>query len=393
LLAKLKNQMSEKFFITSGGTGGHIIPARCLAAQLVLEKQKVYFFGDEKIRSYCRKGEGFESRIIKTSQLKKDFFSLAVAAIKISIGVVQSIYFLLRFRPKYVVAFGGYATFPMLVAACATKTKIILHEQNSHLGKVNRIFAKVAHKIALSFPVTSGIEVRDLAKTHFVGNPVRSEIARLHDVSYELPPKQEDELNQESRMGYDVLLASDFKEREVTTNYFNVLVIGGSGGAKIFSEILPKSFFNLSEKLKEKIKVTQQCRAELVQSTFDQYKSFNINILVDSFFDNMPELIRDSHLVIARAGSSSIAEFCAAKKPMILVPFAASADDHQAKNARYLEEHSAAIVIKESEFSINALNSLLSGLIEDESRLKKLSQNAGSLAVLDATKNLSRLLG
>jgi UDP-N-acetylglucosamine--N-acetylmuramyl-(pentapeptide) pyrophosphoryl-undecaprenol N-acetylglucosamine transferase len=138
--------------------------------------------------------------------------------------------------------------------------------------------------------------------------------------------------------------------------------------------------------------VIQQCRNELVQSTFDQYKSFNVNVIVDSFFENMADLLRDAHLVIARAGSSSIVEFCAAKKPMILVPFAAAADDHQAKNARYLEENQAAIVIKESDFSINAVNELLKNLIEDEMRLKKLSQNAGSLAVLDATKNLARLL-
>jgi len=388
--------MSEKIFIVSGGTGGHIIPARCFAEYLVTKKDKVFFFGDGKVKNYSRQEDGFETRIINTSQLRKNFVGLIKSLIKISFGVVQSFYFLLKFRPKYVVAFGGYATFPMLIAACATKTKIILHEQNSHLGKVNRIFAKVADKIALSFPNTSGIEAKNLAKTRLVGNPVRSEIARLYADSYQLPIEISEEELPKNRMGYDVLLASDFHREEERQSLFKILVIGGSGGAKIFSEILPKSFFNLSDRLKEKIQVIQQCRSELVQSTFDQYKSYNINIVIDSFFDNMPELLRDCHLVIARSGSSSISEFCAAKKPMILVPFAAAADDHQLKNARYLEERDSAIVIEEKNFTINAVNDLLKNILEDETRLKKLSKNAAKsaeeLGILNATQNLARLL-
>jgi UDP-N-acetylglucosamine--N-acetylmuramyl-(pentapeptide) pyrophosphoryl-undecaprenol N-acetylglucosamine transferase len=388
--------MSEKIFIISGGTGGHIIPARCFAEYLSKKGNKVFFFGDEKVKSYSRQEDGFKTTIINTSQLRKNFIGLIKALIKISLGTLQSCYFLLKLRPKYVVAFGGYATFPMLIAACATKTKIILHEQNSHLGKVNRIFAKVADKIALSFPNTSGIEAKNLAKTRLVGNPVRSQIASLHNDSYQLPAEIIDEELPKNRLGYDVLLASDFHHQEQQQDLFKILVIGGSGGAKIFSEILPKSFFNLSDRLKEKIQVIQQCRSELVQSTFDQYKSYNINIVIDSFFDNMPELLRDCHLVIARSGSSSISEFCAAKKPMILVPFAASADDHQLKNARYLEECDSAIVIEEKNFTINAINDLLKNLIEDENRLKKLSKNSGELAkelgILNASQNLAKLL-
>lgn len=389
----IKSKMSEIFFIVSGGTGGHIIPARCLAEHLSAEGGKVLFFGDEKVKSYVRNSDAFKTSIIKSSQVRKNLTSLINAAAKIAAGFIESIYFLLKHRPKYVVAFGGYATFPMLMACRLTRSKIILHEQNSHLGKVNRIFAKNAHKIALSFPQTSGISEEILKKTVFVGNPVRQEIAALHAKEYSLPVEEIKEELADNRMGYDVLLASDFNEEEVIkTNFFKILVLGGSGGAKIFSEILPKSFFNLSERLKEKIQVIQQCRSELVNETFEQYKSYNINIVIDSFFENMSELLSEAHLVIARSGSSSISEFCAAKKPMILVPFAASADDHQAKNADYLAQNNAAIVLSEKDFSINAINDLLKDLIDNESRLKKLSENAGKLAILDATKNLARIL-
>jgi UDP-N-acetylglucosamine--N-acetylmuramyl-(pentapeptide) pyrophosphoryl-undecaprenol N-acetylglucosamine transferase len=384
----------EKIFIVSGGTGGHIIPARCLAEYLATQKQEVVFLGDRKIASYIKPADIFKSEFICSSQLLKSPIALIKAALKIGYGIWQSLYFFLRDKPKYVVAFGGYSTFPVLIAAILTKTDIILHEQNAHLGKVNRIFAKYAKKIALSFVETSGIAENDLKKTIFVGNPVRQEILDLSQIPYRLPVQEPEEIKPDNKMGYDVLLASDFyqEEKEKTQNLFNILVIGGSGGAKIFSEILPKAFFNLSENIKSQLQITQQCRAELMTATFEQYKSFNINIVIDSFFANMPELIKSSHLVIARSGSSSIFEFCAAKKPMILVPFALSADNHQEKNARYLEKNGAAIVVNESEFTINKINELLKNLIDSHATLKKMSDNAASLAVLDATKNLALLL-
>ncbi len=194
-------------------------------------------------------------------------------------------------------------------------------------------------------------------------------------------------------MGYNVILASDFFDQSnAESDLFKILIIGGSGGAKIFSEILPKAFFNLSEELKSRIAITQQCRSELKESTFFSYRAFNMNVAIDSFFTDMPKLIAESHLIIARSGASSIFEFCAAKKPMILVPFALSADDHQEKNAKYLEENGAAIVVREGEFTINFMTELLKDLIGNPNKLQRLSQNAAKLAVLDAAKKLSELL-
>ncbi len=383
--------MSEQIFIVSGGTGGHIIPARCLAQYFAQNNRKVLFLGDEKYRSYIKENDQFASKIISSSQIKKSPIFLIKAACKILIGIFQSIYLFCKLKPKYVFAFGGYSTFPVLIAAIITRTEIILHEQNAHLGKVNRIFAKFAKKIGLSFKETSGISSENLSKSFFVGNLVRDEILSLHEMKYEIPMSKDRELRKDNKMGYDLLLASDFYEERELKNTFNILVIGGSGGAKIFSEILPQAFFNLSENLKEEIKVIQQCRKELLQKTFDAYRSFNVNIVIDAFFENMPELIKQAHLVIARSGSSSIFEFCAAKKPMILVPFALAADNHQEKNARYLEKNGAAIVVEEKEFTINKINDLLNSLIGDKPTLKKMSENAGFLAVLDATKNLASL--
>ena len=383
---------SKKIFIASGGTGGHIIPARCLADKLAIAGHKVTFFGDLKYVPYVRKTDSFASIVITSSQIKKSPLSLIKAAFKISIGVLQSLYFFFRIRPGCVVAFGGYATFPILIAAFITRTKIILHEQNAHLGKVNRLFIDYANKLVTSFVQTSGIDAKNSDKVVFTGNPVRKEILALHKQEYILPKNEDPQVRVDNKMGYDVLLTSDFYEGVKPKNMFNILVIGGSGGAKIFSEILPKAFFNLSEEIKSNIQVVQQCRRELVRSTFDQYSSYNINIIVDAFFEDMPRLISEAHLVIARSGSSSIFEFCAAKKPMILVPFAKSADDHQEKNAVFLEGSGAAIVIREDEFEINYVNEVLKELMSHPDILHKMSKNAADSASLNATSDLSEVV-
>ena len=384
--------MSKKIFIVSGGTGGHIIPARCLANLLQQQNHQVLFFGDKKIDNYVKLNDTFQTFIINSSQLKKSFFSLLKSSIKISFGIIKSLYFIIKYRPDYIYAFGGYATFPMLIASTITKRKIILHEQNAHLGKVNRIFAKFAQKIATSFEETGGIKTEFKNKTFFTGNPVREEIIKLHDKKYFLPDFTEEPESVDTKLGYDILLNSDFYPIEEKSKMFKILVIGGSGGAKIFSDILPKAFFNFSENIKENIQIIQQCREELVESTFAQYKSFNINVIVDSFFEDMSQLIDDAHLVIARAGSSSIFEFCVANKPMIIIPFAKSADNHQQKNADFLLKKGAAIVINENDFTIQKINEILIKLFTEKDILFKMSKNAGNIAIIDATSNLSKLI-
>ena len=383
--------MYKKIFIVSGGTGGHIIPARCLANLLQQKNHQVLFFGDKKIHNYMKPNEVFRTFVINSSQLKKSFFSLVKGFIKISFGIIKSLYFIIKYRPDYIYAFGGYATFPMLIASVITNCKIILHEQNAHLGKVNRIFAKFATKIAISFEETSGIKPEFKNKIFFTGNPVREEITKLHDKKYSLPNFEEPKII-DNKLGYDILLKSDFYPAEEDNKMFKILVIGGSGGAKIFSEILPKAFFNFSENIKENIQITQQCREELLESTFEQYKSFNINVIVDSFFEDMAQLIDDSHLIIARAGSSSIFEFCCANKPMIIIPFAKSADNHQQKNADFLAQKGAAIVIEEKEFTIQKINEIFNRLFTEKDILFKMSKNAGNIAIIDATSNLSKLI-
>jgi UDP-N-acetylglucosamine--N-acetylmuramyl-(pentapeptide) pyrophosphoryl-undecaprenol N-acetylglucosamine transferase len=384
--------MTKKIAIVTGGTGGHIFPARSTALALCKSGLDVTILADSKYLKYQQISDPYYTKIINSSSLKSGLKGL-VAGARIVLGIFQSLIWILFNRPNTIVAFGGYPTFPVLIAAIILKKKIILHEQNAHLGKVNRIFIRHAHLVALTYKQTDGIAPEYISKTKYVGNPIREEIVQLSKTPYTLPAFEE-QSKPVHDFGYDVLLASqfdDYKQDEARES-FNILVIGGSGGAKIFSEVLPKAFFNIRDEVKNCIKIIQQCRAEILQQTFDQYKSFNISIEIQSFFDDMPEQIKKAHLIIARSGSSSIAEFTAASKPMILIPFAAAADNHQEKNARFIEAQGGAILIKEQEFTINKITKLLEELIDNPALLNKMSRASFSCADLEATNNFVKLI-
>ncbi len=384
--------MLKKIFISSGGTGGHIIPAISLAKYLQKQGHQIWFYGDIKSKNFIKSTDNLNYNLIPSAQFVKNIFGLINFSIKTLLGFFKSLVQIIKYRPDYIIAFGGYSTFPILLAGVFSNSKIILHEQNAHLGKVNRLFAKFAFKICLSFEKTDGINPLFQSKTTYTGNPIRDEIIALNSKTYTLPKNESFAIKTENKFGYDILLNSDFNIENVEKKYFKILVIGGSGGAKIFSDILPKAFYNFSENIKEQIQIFQQCRAELVESTFNQYKSFNLNIVVDSYFEDMATLIDEAHLIIARAGSSSIFEFCCAKKPMILVPFAESADDHQQKNANYLNQNGACIMVKEIDFNIKNINEILNNLLNNTNILFELSKNAGNLALINANNNISKII-
>ena len=389
--------MVKTIILATGGTGGHIFPAQAVAQILSEEGLRVIIFGDQNYKKYHKAQSPYNFKIISSSKLSKSPLSLIKAGFKIKLGVLQSLFFILKYKPQAIVAFGGYSTFPTLIAAVILRKKIILHEQNAHLGKVNRFFEKFANKIALSYRKTDGISSPALQENDnkfcFTGNPIRKDILALSKADYKLPNFHQPQLPIEN-LGYNVLLASQFKNYNENhpTETLNILVIGGSGGAKIFSEVLPKAFFNLRDELKNLIHITQQCRQENLPATFEQYKSFNINIIISHFFENMADEIARSHLVIARSGSSSIAEFTCAKKPMILVPFALSADNHQEKNALEIAQSGGAILIRERDFTINNVTATLEKLIDNPAILQKMSGDSFKCANLNAASNLAKII-
>ena len=384
-----------KILIATGGTGGHIIPARSLASKLCEKNFKVIIAGDNNICKYNKFHDKFIIKTINCSQIRPGLKNKIFAAIKIAIGIIKSLFLILKFRPKKIIAFGGYATFPILIAAVILRKRIIIHEQNAVLGRVNKIFAKYAQKVALSFEQVD-IDDQLKSKTIFTGIPIRDEILQLNKKQYQLPQKITGK--ERKNMGYSgLILASEydnFDEYFDKNEHFKILVIGGSGGAEIFSKILPNAFFNLSEEFKNNIHIFQQCRKDLLQETFDIYEKYNLNIEIDSFFNDMESKIAESHLIITRAGSSSIHEFLVAKKPMIIVPLANSADNHQQKNAEIFVKNKSAIILEEQNFDVRNICKVITQLMSKDKKLINISKDCENYANkhLDACSNLIKII-
>ena len=337
--------MGNKVILTTGGTGGHIFPALSLAAKLQDKGYKPIFLGDKKIAKFGGKID-WKIKLTYSSQINKK--SLLKACFLIFFGFIQSAYYLIKFKPKYVIGFGGYATFPCMLAAKILGKKIIIHEQNAYLGKVNRIFANNAQFIATSFEETQGILDKHKHKIILTGNFVRSDIAKLNKIKQKA--KQDDDR-------------------------FNILVIGGSGGAAKFSEVLPEAFLHLNKPLKGKLTITHQVRSNDVNFVRKFYKRHKLKADVESFFFDIDQKINQADLVIGRCGSSTIFELCAAKKAMILVPFSKSADNHQLLNGLALAKAEAAVIVREEEFNCQNIENTILKLATDEAKMENLIDN------------------
>jgi UDP-N-acetylglucosamine--N-acetylmuramyl-(pentapeptide) pyrophosphoryl-undecaprenol N-acetylglucosamine transferase len=242
-----------------------------------------------------------------------------------------------------VVGFGGYPAFPALLAARADKIPTLIHEQNAVLGRVNRLVASRVEAIATAYPDVGRLPGNAREKVHLVGNPVREEILALREQPY--PALGEDGI-------------------------FRLLVTGGSQGAAILSEVVPEGLALLPEHFRRRLQVTQQCRAEDIEQVKERYAQIGIPADLATYLPDLPDRLAWSHLVIARAGASTIAELTAAGRPAILIPLPGATDDHQTANAREMARAGGARAIPQGRFSP----------IELAKQMQKLGLDPGSLA-------------
>jgi UDP-N-acetylglucosamine--N-acetylmuramyl-(pentapeptide) pyrophosphoryl-undecaprenol N-acetylglucosamine transferase len=289
----------------------------------------------------------------------------ALAAFNLIWGIGQAKRLLRRIRPAAVVGFGGYPSVPPLVATRGLGIPSVLHEQNAVLGRANRMLAGRASAIATSFPDTERVPADRADRITQVGNPVRAAIVALHDSAYQAP-------------------AAD--------GPFRLLVTGGSQGAHIFSEVVPAAIAALPEHLRGRVDISQQCRAEDLAEVERRYAEGGVRARVQSFFDDMPELLRDAHLVICRAGASTVAELAVAGRPAILVPLPIAADDHQSVNGRAFVTAGAATMIGQDQFTPAWLADELTRAMEHPDTLAGRAAAARTLARPHAARDLADLV-
>ena len=361
----MKDEKNRKnlILLTAGGTGGHIYPAEALAQALIAKGFDVEFVTDSRGKGNYKGtlGEIKNYAVLSGALVGKSKLFKIKSLIKTALGVLQACFLILRKRPICVVGFGGYASFPCCVAAVLLGVKLVVHEQNSVMSRTNRLLGKYAELIAKSFENVKYLP--ENKKIIYSGMPVREQIVKLYA-----------------------------ENRKIPEDSFQILIMGGSQGAKVFADVVPEAIEKFAKNSKKKITVVQQCREDDEKTISEKYKEFGMEADVNHFFGNMPELYRNSQIIISRAGASSVCEIMIAGIPSILVPLPIAADNHQYFNALNLVENNAGILIEQKDFEANKLSELLLDLSENPSKLEFFSQNAKNHAVPNAAEKLAEAI-
>lgn len=352
--------------LATGGTGGHVFPAEALAEVLLASGQRVVLVTDKRFANF-KTGvlSQVEIRTIRTGTFVGSPVKKILGVLGLTAGVVQAWFLLRKLKPDMVVGFGGYPSFPTLFAASNLRIPTIIHEQNSVLGRANRLLAGRVKKIATSFPATQMIEEKDKEKIVVIGNPVRSSVKAIRNLPYS-PITQDGKVN--------------------------ILVTGGSQGATIFSKVVPEAIAVLPANLRSRIRVDQQCREADVEATRAAYAKIGVNADITAFFVDLPTRLAGAHLVIARSGASTIFELAVAGRPAILVPLPTSMDNHQYYNANAFEDVGGGWLMSQDGFTAASLAARLEAFITAPDTLTKAAENAKKLGYENAAENLADII-
>ncbi|MEX6724089.1 undecaprenyldiphospho-muramoylpentapeptide beta-N-acetylglucosaminyltransferase [Parapedomonas caeni] len=311
--------------IAAGGTGGHMVPAHAVAHALMAQDYEVTLVTDDRGLRFPGLFDGIPKHVIASgSPSRGGPLGWLSALLKVREGRAAARRLFQSYHPAVVAGFGGYPALPALLAALSLRIPTVIHEQNAVLGRVNRLLAGRVDVIATSFQETARLNARHALKVSVTGNPVRADVAALRALPF-----------------------PDFHEESV----FRVLVVGGSQGAKVLSDVVPAALEMLPVHLRRRLQVTQQCREEDVSTVRQIYARLGIAAECATYITDMAARLKWAHLVIARAGASTLSELTAVGRPAILVPLPSATDDHQSANAREMAQAGGARVIPQARFT------------------------------------------
>ncbi|PIZ32646.1 MAG: hypothetical protein COY39_04855 [Alphaproteobacteria bacterium CG_4_10_14_0_8_um_filter_37_21] len=351
--------MTKHFTLITGGSGGHVFPAVSLYEELQSQGYRASIIVDQRGKRYIPDTIKNATEI-PIYRLFPPFGKLFYP-FSLMIALLRCILLFIINRPKAVVGFGGYTTIPGIAAAKILFIPIILHEGNSFLGQANRFLQPWAKKIALSFKKTDFAHHEDATLT---GLPLRKLIS--DNIAKYIPPSEEKMLN--------------------------ILVIGGSQGAGIFARLIPDAVRTLPKYKQKRLNIRHQCRIEMVEIANTAYEDLECTVDMQPFFDDMPKEYNQAHLVISRSGSSSLFELAAFKMPSILIPFAASAEGDQAKNAAQFDEKGACWLFSEREVNTAQIGAILSEALDSPDILLQKSKSMAKMHIANSSKKLAQLV-
>jgi UDP-N-acetylglucosamine--N-acetylmuramyl-(pentapeptide) pyrophosphoryl-undecaprenol N-acetylglucosamine transferase len=357
--------IAKHYVLAAGGTGGHMVPAHALAEELMRRGHRVALVTDERGARIPGLFGGVQVHTIPAGRLTGQPHTWIPGIRAVMQGRRMAMRMFDAFEPSVVVGFGGYPAFPALLAAFRRGVPTVVHEQNAVLGRVNRLCARRVDAIATSFAETQRIKPGWASKTHLVGNPVREDIVAIRDQPF--PPLDDDGI-------------------------FRVLVTGGSQGASVLSRVVPDGLALLPVILRRRLQVTQQCRAEDIDAVRMRYEALGIPADLQTYMTDLPERLSWAHLVIGRAGASTICELTAAGRPAILIPLPSATDDHQTHNAAEMVAAGGARMVAQHNFTPVELAKQMQKLGLDPDALANAAKRAKSCGRPDATRDLATLV-
>jgi UDP-N-acetylglucosamine--N-acetylmuramyl-(pentapeptide) pyrophosphoryl-undecaprenol N-acetylglucosamine transferase len=347
----------------AGGTGGHLFPAMALAQELKRRGHEIHLLTDHRVTGYGDRFPAEQTHVVPSATPSgvRDPLGLVTAAARIAWGIAVAWGKIGSIRPDAAVGFGGYPVFPPFLASSLRGVPGVLHEQNAVMGRANRALAAWAKVLALSFPKTQRAE-RYAGKSELTGNPVRDRVRAAAGVAY---PSLED------------------------GEPLKLLVFGGSQGARAFAEIVPPAIAELPADLRTRLRVTQQCRPEDLDRVAETYRQAKVSVELNHFFDDLPERMAQSHLVIARSGASTIAELTVIGRPAILIPLPGSIDADQRNNALFVEAAGGGWVMEQATLSPQSLGTRIAALFGRPQTLQNAAKAAKSLGQPAAVEKLA----
>ena len=346
--------------LAAGGTGGHVFPAEALAQELLAQGHRLALVTDKRGINYTGTLGLIDTHHISGQGISgKGVTGLVKGVFALGMGVLQARKLLEELRPAAVVGFGGYASVPTVLAAAQLSIPTVIHEQNATLGRANRFLVRRVDRVCISLDLAKPITTA--AQIIRTGLPLRPAVIAKRGIPYHSP---------------------------TADGPFRILLLGGSQGAKIFSDVMPAAVKLLPEALRKRMEISQQCRPEELDPTHTAYAGSGAHVQLRHFFENVPELLTNAHLLIARAGASTVAEASILGRPSLLIPLPL-ADNHQAFNAEALSRIGGAWTMRQAQFTPQALAELLVQFAASPVALTKAAVAAETLCLPDAASRLA----
>lgn len=345
--------ISRPFVLAAGGTGGHMVPAHVLAQELTARGHAVHLVTDARGLRFPGLFEGIPRTVVESGSVARSgLVALPKVVLSVLRGLAATRALFRDIRPRAVIGFGGYPALPGLLAAVSMRLPTLIHEQNAVLGRVNRLLAPRVAAIATSYPAVRGLEARLAARTTLTGNPVRADVVAARAALFDADAAR-----------------------------LRLLVTGGSQGAAILNSVVPAAVALLPLRIRQRLDVVHQGRDEDAAAMRESYAAAGIDALIRAYFEDLPAEIAGAHIVVARAGASTVAELAVAGRPAVLVPLPIAADDHQADNARAMAGAGGAVMVRQADFTAQRLADILTAWLGDPAALQ---------AAADAARGLGR---